>query len=601
MKTIRIYILLLATVLGTSQVYAQSDPITVEAELSRQRVYVGDKLAYKVLVRGTDQSAIPTIDFPPAVRANYRGINSQSFTSIRIINGRRQRVVDQRDSYQYTLTAMESGVITIPAPVIEINGQQYTGNPVSFESVYPAKSDNDTMVILIDRDEVYLNETVLVECQWWIGSRTFDINFNTSSIPDSFQITGYEPSTPGQQRVSFELNGQQMLGVAEVDPRDPQQRTKFTFLFGITPTKRGTFELGPLRVTFTRTNRADENFRAYAESDPVTITVRDVPIENRPAGYHGAMGAFQLRSQTANTTVNVGDPIKLTLDIGGDEPMVGIDDAPDLQADPRFTDQFKVSSEGWREVLPRKSGKRVYETTIRAVDEHVTQIPPIKLPSFHPTTHAYKVYESNPIDLVVNPVQEITLSDAIVTGSEHSPQPLPEQVDRTELTRAMPGLWAHDSAQALLDSPAFSVRDALKNPVWIAAVGSGPAVFAFSLLFVGARRTADPQARALRKALRQSQSLLHRGGHARAMRVYLASALDINEDAVVAEDAHRLPINKEDADSIARLLAQDEQGGYLGNDQTPKGDQAERAVHAVRAHLLKDVHSQVLRAWRIQS
>jgi oxygen tolerance protein BatD len=594
-KTIRVYMLIVLMMACGFKASAQPEPITVEAELSRLRVYVGDDLTYQVLVRGTNNPSEPVVDFPPSVRAVYNGRSSQSFTTMRSVNGRRKMVTDQRYSYQYTLTALDSGQVVIPAPIVEINGQSFVGNKTSFESLFPAVSDTDQLTMVLDRDEIYLNETVVVQIEWWIGAQTSDFSFNSSNIPNSFRITGYEPKLNVGQRVPFEINGQQMLGVASVDRNDPQQRTKLSFQFGITPTQTGAFDLGPIRAIFTRHSGTGSNFKAYVESAPMSITVLDVPAENKPNGYAGAIGAFQLEASASKTTVNVGDPIRLTLRISADEPMVGIDDGPDLASDERFADRFKVSSEGWREKLPRQSGQRVYETTIRALDEHVTQVPPIRLYSFHPASRSYRTYQSNPIELVVNPVQEITLSDAIVTGSGGTLDAPSKQPEQIELTRAMPGLWAHSDSESILEKRSFSLTKALKEPVWIATIASGPTIFTCTLILIGVRRNSNPRARALNKAWHQSGSMLRQGQHAKALRRYLSAALEMNEDSVVAQDAYRLPIKEEDASLISQLLADDEHAAYFG--QEPFAASGE----ATRNGLLKDVHKQMLRSWRNES
>ncbi len=573
----------------------QRDPVTVESEVSRLRVYVGDELTYQVIVRGADNPPMPEVEFPSSVVARYQGRSNQAFTSTRIINGRSRTVTDRRYSYQYALTAVDSGMLTIPAPVVEVDGQRYVGQAATFESLLPTRADTDEMTITVDRTNLYLNETMVVECSWWIGAQTSGLSFSSSNLPESFQIIGLEPITTGRERVPFELNGQQMLGITDTDQSDPLGRTKFTFRFSITPTETGTFDLGPIRAVFTRHTNARKSFKAYVESERVPITVRQVPTQNQPEGYSGAIGTYQLKAQASNTVVNVGDPIVLTLKITAPEPMVGVDDAPDISRNPRFTDRFKISTDGWRELRPRQSGQRIYETTIRALNEQVDQIPPIELPSFNPTTNAYRVYQSNPIDLVVHPVEEFTLSDAIITGDSSARSPALASAERTELTDAMPGLWAHDTADNILAQPGFSLSDTLARPGWIAAIASGPATLALSLMFVVARGASDPRKRVLQVAWKRSRALARRGKHAQAFRSYLAAALEINQEAVTAEDALGLPISKEDAQLIAELIADDEHGHYVGHDRqgTP--------TRTVPPGLLRQVHTQVKDCWRAQS
>lgn len=578
----------------SSHVQAQSDPITIDVEISRSRIYVGDELTYQILIRGTKNPPMPVIEFPSSVRAQYNGRTNQAFTSMQIVNGRNRTVTDRRFSYQYTLTAIDSGYITIPAPTIVINGQQYAGKESSFESLFPAESKTDKLEMVIDRDEIYLNETVVVECAWWIGNQTTDFRFSSSYLPDSLRVLALNPSASGQSQVGFVVFGQKIVGLVDVDQSDPQERSKLVFRFSITPTETGTFDLGPLRAVFTRHTGAGRNYRAYVESESTEIVVRAVPSENQPDDYSGALGAFQLKAQASNSTVNVGDPIQLTLRIMAPEPMIGIDDAPDISADPRFTDRFKISSEGWREVRPRQAGRRVYETTIRALNDRVEEIPPIRLPSFHSPTRSYRFYQTEPIDLVVNPVKELTLSDAIVTGGSSQSQIEPI-AERTKLTPAMPGLWAHGTTDEMLANTGFSVADAIRNPGWVTVIASGPTLFAFSILIVVARGSSDPRSRELRKAWHQSKALSKQGIHAQALRIYLAAALEINPDAITAEDARQLSICDDDIELIVKILTDDELGDYIGHDQS------ESCQSDLRFGFLKDLHLQTKQSGGVQS
>lgn len=547
-----------------AQAFGQDDQITVDVEIARNKVYVGDDVSYQILVRGSNNPPQPEIEFPSSVRARFHGRTSQQFTSMRVINGRNRTVTDRRYSYQYTLTCVESGTVTIPAPNFEINGQRYTGQPISFESLFPVKSDADHLEISIPRDEIYLNETIEVECVWWIGDQTSEYSFSSSSFPSSFEIRGLEPINPGRRLDGFALSGQAMAGSLETGLYQGKEMSRLSFRFTITPTEVGEFDLGPLRAVFTRHTGAGNNYRAYVQTDPILVAVNRVPSENRPGGYSGAIGAFQLKAQASNTKVNVGDPIELTLRVNGREPMIGVEDAPNLSRNDQFADDFKLSSEGWREVLPRQSGNRTYETTIRALHDGVRQIPPIELPSFNTTTGQYKIYRSNPIDLSVTSVQEITLSDAIVTGGTNS-EPSRPSVERIELTRAAPGLWAHGQAEEMLDDPGFSITGAFRNPIWITVIASGPTLFALSLVVFVSRGFSDPHSQQLRNAWRRCRLLDRTGQHAEALRVYLAAALDINEEAITADDASKLPIEAADAQAIAACLQNDEQGDFAGN------------------------------------
>lgn len=574
----------------TSAVYAQNDSITIDVEISRTRVYVGDQLTYQIIVRGVGNPSTPVIDFPDSVRAEFRGRSSQSYTTMRIIQGRNRSVTDRHFSYQYILTAVSVGDISIPAPVITVNGQAYEGKSVSFESLFPIESDTDFLEMNIERNSLYLNETVQIECVWWIGANTTEFSFSSSYFPDSFVFRGMELQSGNAKRIGFEINNNKLVGVLLSGQHDGVEMEKLVFRFSITPTQVGDFDLGPLRTVFTRHSGTGGSYRSYIEAEPIVVSVESVPTVNQPDSYDGAIGSFDLESDASNSVVNVGDPIVLMLRIEGDEPMVGIDDAPNLATDPQFTRNFKVSSEGWRETLPRRSGRRLYETTIRALHEHVDEIPSIRLHSFNPVGSTYEVFKSDAIPISVNPVEEITLSDAVVGSNSADPTRSSPSVEHSELTPAMPGLWAHGSVDELLTEPGLLKPSPFGHPLMIGLAASGPVAFAISLVFATARGSRNPRRKALHKAWKQSQSLDRQGKHAQALRVYIAAALRVNTDALTAQDVAQLPLHEDDANTITSCLIADECDGFFGKGQSIAGDY----VH--RPELLRDVHQQIVNA-----
>ena len=585
--TYKMIILIFALAACSSIGFSQTDEqVTIESELSRSRVYVGDEITYQIIVRGSNNPPTPTIKFPDSVRALSHGRSSQTYTTMRIINGRNRTVTDRRFSYQYTLTAVETGTIILPAPTIQINGQTIKGTQSSFESIFPVLSDTDELIVRIEREQVYLNETIEVECTWWIADQTTEPSLASSSIPDSFRVRGLEPNFVGRQQVGLGIAGQHVPGVVDSGIHNGQEATKLVFRISISPTAVGTFDLGPIRAVFTRRSGIGNNYRAYVESDPIKIRVIPVPTAGQPDRYTGAVGAYQLSTYASNTAVSVGDPIELTLQIKGREPMVGVDDAPDLEYLPAFSDQFKVSSDGWRETLPRKSGTRIYKTTIRALTDQATQIPSVKLPSFNTTTGKYRVYQSNPIDISVASVEEITLSDAVINRTNPSSEP-EQSIDRVELTRSMPGLWAHGSTQDMYAKPGFSFIKSLNDPLWIAVLSTGPSAFLLSLIFVFVRHKSDPQSRALSRALRTSRSLEKKGMGAIALRTYIAAALDINQNTVTANDASRLPISQSNVDAVATTLRELEQSEYVDENENTQSQSA------LRPGLLRELHTQI--------
>lgn len=576
---LQIAIALLFICLHQHAALAQSganDAITVDVELSRSSVYVGDELAYQVIVRGARNPEPPEVEFPDLVQAQFHGRSSQSFTSMQIINGVRRSVTERSYIFQYTLTAMKEGLVEIPAPSVMADGQRVMGEPTSFDSLLPVQSDQDVLELRLDRSQLYLNETVEVECVWWIAPNTSEFNLASSHIPDSFEVRASPSQSGGQYKVDFSLSGQSMSGFVDTDTRNGREMSRFTFRFTITPTQLGSFELGPMRSIFTRHTGSGNRFRAYVESNTIPVEVIEVPSEGRPEYYSGAIGAYQLTARASNTNINVGDPIKLTLRVQGDEPMVGINDAPDLTQRPAFSDRFKIDSEGWREVSPRKPAMRLYEITIRALDESVSEIPPIELPSFIPETGRFTVFETDPIPLSVTGVREVTLADALVNSRDSTPRQSPsERVDRIELTTAAPGLWAHATPEDILNNPGFNLAQTLTRPGWQVALATPPGVFCLAWIAASYIRSRNPDRVRLCRAYASARR--HEG--AQALKAYIAHTQSIDPNAVTASDARGLPIDPDLLARVYTLILETESGAQPGPSANQNASGLLRAVH----------------------
>lgn len=583
-------ILLSMFLIGTAanSAFAQSDPVTIDVELSRKRVYVGDDLVMQVVVRGLENPAAPLIDFPESVRVVYNGRSSQSFTSLKVINGRRESVTDHLFRFQYTISVFEASQIEIPAPVIENLGQKYKGNATSFEAVFPTESTTDDIALEIMRSNIYLNESMEVECTWWISEETSELSFSSSLIPESFAIDPLEPPSGGQQRLRVMLNGEALIAVVMPGLYDGKEMTKLVFRFRLTPSQVGSFTLGPIRAVFTRRAGTGRNYRSYIETDPVSVAVEHVPAEGQPKGYEGAIGTYRVVTHASNTIVHVGDPITLTYQVFGDEPMFGIDRSPNLENQIAFQGQFKVASDGWRESKNRQSGMREFTTTIRPIHDRVTEIPPIGFSSFHPQSNSYEMSLSKSIPIDVQAVEVVTLSDAQVTGGLLNREDIANR-DHVPLTKSHPGLWAHQTVDEILDEQAFSTLPSLMNPVSMSIAASGPTAFALSWIIVAFRRRGNQQSQVLCRAYRRCRKLKIAGKVEESFREYIAVVLSLNPDSVVAQDALMLPIHDVDARRVAEVLESQE--------YKKVGDMDYRTDKPDIQGLLKSVHSQVLRSF----
>ena len=541
LQTHRLFLCMFVSIWACTSIVFAQDSVIVQASLSRESAFVGDEISYVIEIYGATNPEPPTLNIPDGVHAIAHGRTSVTSDSIAMINGRRQQVRQRKFVFQYTLSANASGTFTIPAPIIKDQGEQYTGNSTSFRSVLPSESLDDVLEISIERLELYQNETIEVECVWWIGDNTSQFNFDSSLFPDSIKIHPVPVPRGVRHKIDFPLGGQTIQGFVSNGIHQGREKSSFTFRFSITPTELGSFEIGPIRSLFTRQPSVGDRFRAYVESDTIRINVKPVPENGKSDLYAGAIGTYELETRASNRRVHVGDPIELTLQVQGQEPMTGVQDAPSLDTHPGFDDQFKIDSDGWREVAPRRNGYRTYQTTIRALNDEINEIPPVQIHSFDPSSGTYRMYESEPIPLFVEPVNEVTLADAIVTGDQfYRPEPPSNRrSEQVQLSPVAPALWAHAPIEEMTDTRSFNFAQSIQNPVWIATFVTPPGLYFMAIFVIAYRRNRDPEIVRLNQAMRHaSQQREHS-----SLFAYVARVLRVEPEALTAADTLSLQID----------------------------------------------------------
>jgi hypothetical protein len=125
------------------------------------------------------------------------------------------------------------------------------------------------------------------------------------------------------------------------------------------------------------------------------LTVLDLPVENRPKDFSGAIGTFSLAVEASPLDGKVGDPItvKMQLEGTGNFSLV---EAPILS-----------EQKGWKiypasgtvQDLGTGKGIKTFEQPFIPMDQGVTAVPPMRFSYFDPQTEKYVTLNSDPIPL----------------------------------------------------------------------------------------------------------------------------------------------------------------------------------------------------------
>ena len=399
---------------------AHAQDVVVRARIEPTTVEVGGQTMLTIEVEGKfRRSASPL--FPPLDDfEKYEAGTSQNFS---FVNGQ----VHSSITYNYILSPRKEGTYTIEPIRFQISDKVYTANPVTVTVVaaspgvsvpqgtapapsgssrarggdLPAEDESIFVGATVDRDTVYVNQQVTWTLGYYTDGRVELLRSPNYSPPASEGF--WVEDLPPQNKYYTNIHGRQYL-VSEIKR-------------GYFPTAPGTYSIGEARVDIvvddfgrgsindflTRGMRGSFGQSRSLTTKPVKVVVKTLPAAGKPAGFDGAVASNLTVSMAADKqTAHVGEPINITVEINGTGNMRTIS-APKLDGIDKFkfyesgnsTDSFKQDY-----VV---SGRRKFQFVLVPQVEGEFTIPPLSVPYFDPAKRGYRVAQSDPIPVRVNP------------------------------------------------------------------------------------------------------------------------------------------------------------------------------------------------------
>ena len=415
-------------------------------ELGKTQIYEGESVLYLVTLENAERPAPPKLTGFDDFQVQELGAQS----SVQIINGLRTSYV----SYRYALTPVRSGVLRVPAPVAEVDGASVKGRELTLEVIAPEAQDLALPTLTSDRDWVYPTQvftvTLAVAVKALPGEFAARDPVSVQSEPPQLEIPFIDENqlpdgvkaavdwqhwlTPFQSRTrgGFALEGVTRASPFSILDREavlvrpsPQEIKRpdaegketsyweYRFARQFVAGKVGSYAFGPvkLRGVFVKGSTSEKGLSGrniYAIARPVTVEVRDVPLEGRPASYVGAVGTFQLTAELLPAKARVGDPMTLTLAVAGTGTLADTY-APDLALVPEIAASFKIH-EATQETVGQA---RRFTYTIRPQTQKVTEFPAVPVSYFDVNTGRYVTLHSRPIPIEVSAAEQLSADDIV--------------------------------------------------------------------------------------------------------------------------------------------------------------------------------------------
>jgi hypothetical protein len=144
----------------------------------------------------------------------------------------------------------------------------------------------------------------------------------------------------------------------------------------------------------------DEN--VTLNTKPVTITVKPLPEESKPAGYSGAVGNFSVEASLASNTVAAQDENTLHVVVKG-KGNLPVFAAPMVNWPDSITAFDPTAKEDVNKTISPMTGSKSFDFVFTPKTAGHYTIPAINFSWFDPTSQTYKSAETKPLDLQVSP------------------------------------------------------------------------------------------------------------------------------------------------------------------------------------------------------
>ncbi len=467
------------------------EALAARAVAESRQVYVGQPFLFQIQIQGSDSP--DRLDLS-ALRRDFvmeaAGSGADNSQQITFVNGRMERVVKEGYQLNYHLTPRRGGALTIPAITITAEGRTARTEPLTVEVKPPAEIEDFKLRLSLSRKTAYVGQPVVLTTTWYVGRSVDQFAFQMPLLDDErFQTIDPKVRIAGNRQSEYvdipigdgratarkgrgRLAGWDFLtvsfdkvlvakqaGALTIDP----SVVSFRALRG-SGRRRGFFDEFVFGDNFFNRGRSYENLAI--PSNRLTLQVKPLPEEGRPADFSGLIGSFRFEAKASPTEVSVGDPIALRIEVSGPEYLDYVRlEGLDQQA--ALLHGFKVSSE--RPPGEPRGAAKVFTQTIRARNAAIESIPPLEFNYFDPETGRYETASTKAIPLEVRGARVVTAVDAEGDGA------LTE--GRFGLDESEAGIAHQYEGPDALEPQTAGIFERWTAPAWLAVLLAPPAAF----------------------------------------------------------------------------------------------------------------------------
>ena len=403
--------------------------VKVSATCSRKAISMDESLRYTVTVENAKNASPPQL----GEMDGFRVIMGPSQSSnISIVNG----VQSSSQEFSYELQATKTGKLTIGEAKIKADGKTYNLPKITIDVSEARKSSANSPATTETGGELFL-ELDASTTNTFVGEQIFltitlyykDLNLSGANQPE-LQFAGFNAQDIG----NYQQDRQRYRG---------QIYNYLRFQKLIIPLKAGKLSLGPasmrvsVNVPVSRRSRSRDpfddpfsffqNYRTVEKnvvSEPLVFNVKNLPTQNKPKDFKGAVGRFALSAEVTPKKVKEGEPVTLKLTLTGigniDQAMVDLSstNVTGFTVYDPVVDKKTSVSDG---VL---KGIKNYSQMWVPLSADIKELPAVSFSYFDTAKNDYQTLTAGPFPLTVEKSaqsQKVTVSEAIPVQRGGSP------------------------------------------------------------------------------------------------------------------------------------------------------------------------------------
>ena len=432
-------------------VVVRGDSPTLSAEVSSERIFIGDAVTLAVTLDGASANGVmPELAHTENCTVSGPQPRSQSSRNIMIINGKRTEEVIERTSWIYSVSPQKSGVLSIGEAQAKVNGRMLKASipditvvgpePQSYVKVGLSASRN--AVLLDEPFEVNLAITVrklegeqssanplpdanhspaLLEIPFFadgsVKGSKLDVSLDAflnglmqgKNDAGTFQINNY---TVNSSAGMFALFGDRQAALFYLDRTDGDLDGKPAWIYRLKipfrATEEGSCRFGAIRFkgnVYSKTASGTLNtVSVFAVSEPLEVKVTPPPEDGRPKSFIGSLGT-RLEALVAldAQSCSEGDPLALTLEIKGDLTLSNMRE-PKLFDNLDMAARFRQYGDIRRDKTD--AGMR-YTYKVRPIVSGTIEVPSFELSFYNTVTRRYETIHTAPVPLRVDPAAQL--------------------------------------------------------------------------------------------------------------------------------------------------------------------------------------------------